>query len=362
MNKQIKVKLGERSYPIFAGSGMSSQLGGTCKDFALPERLIIITDRNVAKYYLKPVARSLTRSRFRVTSIVVSTGEKQKSLRTATKIYTEMLMGGVGRSSAVVALGGGVIGDLAGFVAATYHRGIPIVQVPTTLLAQVDSAIGGKVGVNHPLGKNMVGAIHQPTFVWVDMDFLKTLPRREVVCGVGEIVKYGIIRNADLFHYIEKHVEEILRLDPKSILHVQKECALIKSAIVSEDERELGKRVILNCGHTIGHALEAAGNYRLLKHGEAVLLGLAAESFIAQELGLLQPADYERIKRLIDRIPIKRNLGSLRPDIILEAMSRDKKKLGTKNRFVLPVRIGETIVVKNVRKNLVEASLASILK
>lgn len=362
IQKKIEVDLGDRSYPIYVGSECIEDLGPVCRSHHIPDRIVLISDRNVAKLYLEPVAESLTRSDFHVTSIIIPPGENQKSLKTATKVYSEMLLSGVGRSSAIAALGGGVIGDFSGFIAATYHRGLKFIQIPTTLLSQVDSSIGGKVAVNHPLGKNMIGAFYQPVFVWVDLDFLSTLPKREIVCGLGEIVKYGIIEDPALFTFIEENLEALLKLEKSKILHVQHRCSSIKAQLTAEDEKEQGRRAILNCGHTIGHALEAASGYRLLKHGEAVLLGLVAESFIAHEKGLLQTHEYNRIRALIGRIPIKIKFSSLDLSKVIKTMEHDKKSLSGKKRFVLPIQIGATKVVDSVDRALIRKSLRLILR
>jgi len=359
--ESVSVDLGERSYPIYIGSGIRADLPGVCREHRVAEKIVIVTDRNVSRHHLKRVSRSLSDAGYRVMPVVVPSGERQKSLSRVSRIVTEMLEHGVQRRSALMALGGGVIGDLAGFVAATYQRGIQLIQLPTSLLAQVDSSIGGKVGVNHPLAKNMIGAFYQPLFVWSDVEVLKTLPRREVVCGLGEVVKYGIIRDPDLFSHLEKNLDTILSLDRKDILHMLRRCALIKADIVAQDEREQGIRIVLNCGHTIGHALEHAGEYRKLKHGEAVMHGLLAEGFIARELGILSATDFQRISNLISRMPIPRNLSSLKPSAILRAMARDKKALADQVRFVLPCCIGETQVVEGIDLTLIKRSLAMLL-
>jgi 3-dehydroquinate synthase len=289
-------------------------------------------------------------------------GETQKNLTCANKLFTEMLKKRIPRTAVIIALGGGVIGDLAGFVAATYQRGINLVQVPTTLLAQVDSSIGGKVGVNHPLGKNMIGAFHQPAFVWMDIDYLKTLPKREMICGLGEIIKYGVIHDAELFAYLESHLEEVLHLDVEAVMHVQAACAAIKAEIVSQDEKESGIRIILNYGHTIGHGLESAGRYKLLKHGESVLLGMIGEASIAKKMKLLGADSYERLVSLIRRAPMKAKLSSLKMADIVNAMGRDKKRVAKKFRFVLPTKIGEVKVVDDVDLNLILSAVREILK
>ncbi len=355
------VQLGERSYPIYAGTGLIADFGATCRLHGLNDPVAVITDRTVAAYHLSPLLQTLRRSGFRPMTIVLPPGERQKSLRRAYAIYTSLLRGGIGRTSGVIAFGGGVVGDLAGFVAATYQRGIPVVQVPTTLLAQVDSSIGGKTGVNHPLGKNMIGAFHQPRFVWADAAYLRTLPRRELISGIGEVIKYAVIRDEVFFRVLEAGLEDLLNLGEDAVARAQAVCAGIKASLVSSDECERGERIVLNFGHTIGHALEAAGRYRLLRHGEAVLLGMRAESAIARALGLLSGNDGERIDALIRRVPIHAHIGSLRPAEILAAMGHDKKRAGARNRFVLPVGVGATRVVPDVDLRLVRTALRELL-
>ena len=357
IHRQIDVALGERSYPIYFGTGFVSSFAPTCQQHGIPDRVVILTDSNVARHYLEPLEKNLRHFKFAVTSIVLPPGEQQKSLQRANQIYTQLLKEGIGRKSAVIALGGGVLGDLAGFVAATYQRGVTLVPVPTTLLAQVDSSVGGKVAVNHPLGKNMIGAFYQPRFVWIDAETLRTLPAREVICGLGEVVKYGVVFDAEFFSYLETNLDRLRELDPEPMLYVQARCCELKAHVVSEDEREQGLRMVLNYGHTIGHALEAAGNYRVLKHGEAVLLGMVGESFIARELGLLPPDEHERIVRLVKRFPLKYSKASFEPARVLAALARDKKSIDGKSRFVLPVRLGEVQVIDEVENSLVRSSL-----
>ncbi|MBI3003796.1 MAG: 3-dehydroquinate synthase [Ignavibacteriales bacterium] len=360
MNHQVDVSLGERSYPIYVGSDMVSSFAATCDKHGLSKNAVIITDSTVSKLYMKPLQKNLHHFGYQSAAIVIPPGEHQKSLARANSIFTTMLKSRVGRKTTVIALGGGVIGDLAGFVAATYHRGVPLVQIPTTLLSQVDSSIGGKTAVNHPLGKNMVGAFYQPKFVWADIECLKTLPQREVVCGLGEIIKYGIISDAELFSYLENNVENVLRLEQEAVLHVQARCSTIKAGLVSQDERESGVRVILNFGHTVGHGLEAAGGFKVLKHGEAVLLGMIAESFIAKELGMIDSAVFKIIATLIRRVPVKANLRLLKSARILKAMSHDKKSAAGEKRFVLPTKIGQVKVVEGISQRLILESIEGI--
>jgi 3-dehydroquinate synthase len=357
IQRQIDVPLGERSYPLYFGSDMAASFAPTCRQHGIPQQVVVITDTNVAPHYLDALEKNLRDNDFKVSSIVIPPGESQKSLHRANAIYTVLLKQNVNRKSAIVALGGGVIGDLAGFIAATYQRGMTLVQVPTTLLAQVDSSVGGKVAVNHPLGKNMIGVFYQPRFVWVDADTLQTLPPRELICGLAEVAKYGVVFDAEFFAYLEVNVEKVMKLDSTSVMYVQARCCELKAHVVSEDEREQGLRIVLNYGHTVGHALEAAGNYRVLKHGEAVLLGMVAESFIAKEMGLLPPDVHERIVQFIRRLPLRINKASLTQARILKAMTHDKKSIDGKTRFVLPIRLGEVQVVDDVEAPLIQSSL-----
>ena len=336
---------------------MEQLLGPTCRKHALPNRLVIITDRNVASLYLKSVLHSLKESGFDADSMVLPAGERYKNLSTTATIYTHLLKNHVERSSGIIAMGGGVIGDLAGFAAATYLRGLPLIQMPTTLLAQVDSSVGGKTGVNHPLGKNMVGAFYQPAFVWSDASFLQSLPAREVICGLGEIIKYGIILDRELFTFVQTHLDDLVRLDSGTLSFVQQRCCKLKADVVSKDERESGLREVLNFGHTIGHGLEAAAGYGKLSHGEAVLLGMIAESYIARKRGLLSTESHREIEELIRRVPLRLRTTGFRSADILRAMGRDKKVREGSIRYVLPVRIGQTTVVSDVAPDLVKESL-----
>ena len=357
----VPVRVKGHPYDIIVGRRMTSHLGPALRRLGVGTDVVIITDRNIAQWYLDPLVRHLERNNFRTIPIVLPHGETQKSLERASKIYSTMIGNGVGRHSAVLALGGGVIGDLSGFVAATYQRGITLIQVPTTLLSQVDSSIGGKVAVNHRLGKNMIGAFHQPTVVWTDVACLRTLPKREISCGLGEIIKYGVIRDATLFNWLEENVEAVIRKKENALLHVQATCSSAKAVICSRDERETGLRVILNFGHTVGHALEAAGGYRSIKHGEGVLLGMKAETWIAREMGLITAPVYDRIFALVNRVPLFCTTRGLRASSIMSAMKRDKKSRSGKKRFVLPRRIGKVEVVEGVNNDLIAESLRVIL-
>jgi 3-dehydroquinate synthase len=354
---QQRVRLGDRSYPIYAGYGMLSLLTQALRRQNIRDQIVILTDERVAQHYLASVQRELHKGNYHGMSLIIPPGERQKNLARASGIYTAMISAGIGRESALLTLGGGVIGDLGGFIAATYLRGVDLIHVPTTLLAQVDSSIGGKVGVNHPLGKNSIGAFYQPKLVWSDAKYLQTLPDREIRCGLAEIVKYGIMSDQRLYSYLEANLERLLKLDQESILRVVSRCVEIKSDIVAQDERESGKRMWLNLGHTVGHALETVGKYRALKHGEAVLMGILAESSIAHEIGILSAKHLARIVNLVTRIPLPKTARGLNGRAVLKALGRDKKSLDGSNRFVLPRRIGNVKVVKNVDPSRILQSL-----
>jgi len=356
----LHVDLGPRSYPIYIGHQILSMVGPICRDHGIPSVVVVITDRNVGKLYLAHVANSLKHHGFTVHTVTVPPGELQKSLRTANRVFTDLIKNRIGRGSAVVALGGGVIGDLAGFVAATYLRGVRFVQVPTTLLAQVDSSVGGKVGVNHPLGKNMIGAFYQPKCVISDVDVLHTLPAREVICGLGEVIKSSIIADAQLFEFIEQHLDELLKLKRDALVTVIRRCCEIKAAVVSNDELEGGSRIILKYGHTIGHALEAAGEYKVYKHGEAVLLGMWGENVVAHRRGFLSTDTHQRIQHLLGQILSKVPPSRIRAKEVLSAMAIDKKTINGRVRMVLPRKIGEVRVAEGIAKDEILSALKEL--
>ncbi len=365
--KTITVPLGKRSYPIYIGSGVREVVGKFLskipagKRLRFPRQTIIITDTVVARLYLEDVQRSLKASGFSVHVIIIPPGESQKSLHRADAIYAELLRNRIGRKSTIIALGGGVVGDLAGFVAATYQRGVSFVQMPTTLLAQVDSSVGGKVGINHPLGKNMIGAFYQPLCVIADTETLQTLPERERVCGLGEVIKYGIILDEKFFEYVRKNLPDIVAMQPAAIAHVIARCCELKAYVVSRDEKEEHLRAILNFGHTVGHALEHAGHYRSLKHGEAILLGMIAETFLAHQLKMITADNAQRIEDMIAAVPLPRSFGFIfSAKKLIHTMRSDKKSLEGNIRFVLPKKIGRVTLPIPVKEEIIAAALHSL--
>ncbi len=356
MGVELKVNLGQRSYPIFIVSSQLPHLGRYLIPLSLASRVFVITDEVVGRLYGEQVTRALRDAGFEVLYQELPDGEEYKSLESAGQLYTRALEGGVERRSAMIALGGGVIGDLAGFVAATYMRGVPLVQVPTTLLAQVDSSVGGKVAVNHPLGKNMIGCFYQPRLVFADVATLKTLPLREIRAGLAEVIKYGVIRDKDFFEFLEENLEKILRLDQDVLIEVVKRSCAIKAGIVEKDETEQELRAILNFGHTIGHALEVLTKYRVYRHGEAVAAGMVAAAAIAEEKGLCGPDLTMRLAGILEhaglpvRIPFK-------AEEIIEVLPRDKKAQGGWPRFVLPVALGRVVIDADVGRDVIRSAL-----
>lgn len=355
----IHVELHERRYPIYIASGILDSFGARYRQHGLPQTVVVITDRHVGPTYALRVQNSLTRVGCTVLSIVIPSGERQKSVNRAEAIYAELLKNRIERDSAIVAVGGGVVGDLAGFIAATYQRGVHFVQVPTTLLAQVDSSVGGKVAINHYLGKNMIGVFYQPDFVYADVQSLATLPRREIVCGLGEVIKYGIIMNSNFYSHITARLNNILHRNENVLQSIVASCCDMKAEIVAGDEREQGRRAILNFGHTIGHALEKAGNYRTLKHGECVILGMLTEAWIALKLGLLERRLFDVLKHDISQIP----LPSLKRfsfvfEELYAAMLIDKKAKAGEVRIVLPTTIGAVRLPQPVGKELLREAIA----
>ena len=351
----VKVPLGHRSYAIKVGDGLLSRLGAECAQLKLGQRCAVITDANVGRHFSKAALKSLAASGFEPVLLTVPAGEKSKRLAVVERCYDQLAAHRLERKSFIVALGGGVVGDLAGFVAATYLRGIPFVQVPTTLLAQVDSSVGGKTGVNLRAGKNLVGAFYQPQLVLCDLDTLKTLPKREFISGLGEVIKYGIIYDAILFAQLERNLPKLLRRDAETLAAVIARCCEIKADVVGQDETESGLRAILNFGHTIGHAIENSSGYGKFLHGEAIAIGQVAASKLSHLILGLPSGEVGRIEKLFARagLPVKIKLNPARRKKLFAAMKLDKKGSGGEVKFVLAQKIGKVVWSQRVPEKLI---------
>jgi 3-dehydroquinate synthase len=347
----IHVALGERSYDIRIKPGMLAEAGARVSGLVKGRRCLIVTDRNVGPRYGTLLASSMQKAGFDGSAVELPPGEGAKTLKLAEFLYDRCIDAKLDRESVLLALGGGVIGDLAGFVAATFYRGIAVVQFPTTLLAMVDAAIGGKTGVDHAKAKNAIGAFHQPRGVLIDPLSLLSLPDRELKAGLAEVIKYGVIDDAELFSFLEQNMDKLLRKDPELGYAIEKSAA-IKARIVSQDERETagGPRALLNFGHTFAHAIEAATQYRSYLHGEAVAIGMVLAAELSMQLGLLPQAECDRIQALIARAGLPTGLQAGDPDTAaLHAASlRDKKMSAGKLRFVVTEKIGSAKVIGDV--------------
>ena len=343
IGQSLTVSLGERSYDIVVEPGASVSVGDSLKNLTTTGKIGVVTDRHVARHYLPRTLYSLKHAGFQPVPIVLPPGERSKTLATIARILDALARHKFERRSMLLALGGGVVGDLTGFAAAIYQRGIPFVQVPTTLVAQVDSSVGGKTGVDHALGKNLIGAFHQPRAVFIDPETLRTLPRREWIAGLAEVIKYGIIADEPFFTFLEESIPRILRLEEDAVMQAIVRSCQIKAQIVSEDERESDRRRILNYGHTIGHALESLGGYRGLIHGEAVGIGLVQEADLAVHLGICEPSIAARIRRLVQAGGLSDRMPKTSFSALWKAMQHDKKVAGGHVVGVWPVRIGEVV-------------------
>jgi len=345
--EEIKVKLGKNSYPIFIEPGALKNLPRLFERFFPGRPAAIISDKNVADLYGKEVLKLLSQSGRHVSLFTFPEGESSKNIDRAYKLYSGLIENRMGRDTVIAALGGGVTGDLAGFVAATYVRGVQFVQIPTTLLAQVDSSVGGKVGINHELGKNLIGSFYQPAFVLTDPDVLKTLPKREMISGAGEVIKYSLISSKNLLNFVEERIEILLTSSNSGeISHIIKECCRIKAKVVSRDEKESNLRKILNFGHTLGHALEQATGYSVFTHGEAVILGMRWSAWFSVLRGLLSEKDFFRIENILTQIRIPDIPDTLDPEMITDAISKDKKSSAKNLTLVLLQSIGKPVFEK----------------
>jgi 3-dehydroquinate synthase len=339
----LTVNLADRSYPIHVGENLLERVGEFLPAVGLRGKVAVVSNPTVAQLYLDVVHEALSAGGFDVVPILVPDGEEHKNLKSLAMIYDGLIAARLERKSCVLALGGGVVGDLAGFAAATYLRGVPYVQVPTTLLAQVDSSVGGKTGVNHADGKNLIGAFYQPKLVIIDVNVLQTVARRELVAGLAEVIKYGIIADPALFRLLEEKIERLLSLELKLLIDVIATCCAIKARVVEQDEREDDYRAVLNFGHTIGHALEAATAYTKFLHGEAVGVGMAKATALSWHQGLCDQKSLDRIVQLIQRSGLPIELpAEIAPQSLIQGMEVDKKAAAGKIKFVMCEGIGKT--------------------
>ena len=351
----LRVELGNRSYPILIGQGLLGERA-LFEQYVRARDILVVTNTVVAPLYLEALEASLQPRR--VVDDILPDGESHKTLAYVARILDVLVANRFGRDCAVVALGGGVVGDMAGFAAATYQRGVGFVQVPTTLLAQVDSSVGGKTGVNHPGGKNLIGAFHQPIVVMADTRTLATLPPRELRAGLAEVIKYGLICDSVFFAWLEAHIDELLAADAAALAYVIRRSCEIKAEIVGRDEREQGDRALLNLGHTFGHAVESATGYAQWLHGEAIGAGLVMAASMSRESGYLTAAEQERVTRLIERAGLPTHVSNVRPDVALEHMRMDKKVQAGRIRLVLMRGIGTAFVTAEYGEPALQRSLA----
>ena len=354
----VTVRLGERSYPVYVAPGLISGVGSLIAE-RLPSasNCAIVTSENIWGLHGEALANSLEEAGFEADIVLVPDGEEAKSWGETARLLGELLDRGFDRRSALIAFGGGAVGDLAGFAAAIYLRGIGLVQVPTTLLAQVDSAIGGKAAVNHPKGKNLIGAFKQPGLVASDPELLASLPEREIRSGLAEVVKYGVIADSELFRKVEEQGDALQDAEPLALTEVVKRCTAIKVGYVEEDERDLGGiRAALNYGHTLGHAVETLSAPRM-RHGEAVAIGMGFAGRISVGLGLMEEGELERQQDLLASLGLETGIPDLKLDDILDALSRDKKVEGGSVRFVLPTGIGTAPVIRPIDETLIVREL-----
>lgn len=355
--RELKVELADRSYPIFTGQELLSNV-----DILLPyingQQVCVVTNTTIAPLYLEALKKCLAGKQ--ILEVVLPDGEQHKNLTTLNLIFDELLGATHNRTTTLIALGGGVTGDMTGFAAACYQRGVDFIQVPTTLLAMVDSSVGGKTGVNHAQGKNMIGAFYQPNCVLIDTSILKTLPARELAAGIAEVVKYGLISDYEFFVWLEENMDKLLAMDEEALAYAIDRSCQNKATVVAEDEREGGIRAILNFGHTFGHAIETAQGYGVWLHGEAVAAGMVMAADLSQRMGMITSVDYDRVVKLLERakLPIAAPAGMTNDDF-LSLMSVDKKVLDGRLRLVLLESMGQAVVTSDVKKDVLLETLSA---
>ncbi len=355
--KRLTIDLADRSYDILIGRNLLGRVGTLVSEILTPSQVVVLTHPSIQRLYGNTLKESFAAQGPTVRTLEIPEGEASKSLGQAERIFDKLMEWQCDRSTLLVALGGGVIGDLTGFIAATYMRGVPFVQIPTSLLAQVDSSVGGKTAVNHPRGKNMIGAFYQPKCVVIDLDSLESLPDKEFKAGLAEIIKHGVIEDADLFAYLESNVEAILAHETECLEHIIATSCEIKARVVEKDERESRYRMVLNFGHTIGHAVEALTGYSGLIHGEAVAIGMVQAAKLSRVTGHCSDAVVERIARLIDRFGLPTQLPPLDKEAIIQALYLDKKTTHQSLRFILVRDIGSIEIVDKVEESSVREVL-----
>jgi len=355
--EKMRIALGKNSYSIYLGSKILPRIGEVLAAYPVNKQVLLVTNPTVNNLYGEIVAKSLANAGFSVRIVEISEGEEEKNLMNAQKLYATAIEHNINRKSTIMALGGGVIGDLTGFVAATFMRGVNFVQVPTSLLAQVDSSVGGKVAVNLPQGKNLVGCFYQPKFVFTDIATLHTLPENELKAGLAEVIKYGVIWSEEFFSYLEQNRHYIKSLQPEIIKYIVNKSCLIKGQVVEKDEKEENLRAILNYGHTVGHAVESLTNYRTYKHGEGVALGMLAAANLSNKMGFFKAKDVTRIKILLEEVGLPVILPALDKEKMLICMAHDKKVISNKLRFVLPTAIGKVFITEQIDTELLRQVL-----
>ncbi|MDP8211871.1 MAG: 3-dehydroquinate synthase [Candidatus Zapsychrus exili] len=360
--EKVRLALKENSYDIIIGSKILSKLGCVLKSLNIGQDAIIVTNPVIYKHYGKTVLLSLKKHGFTSKVFSIPSGEKSKSAKVAFDLMGKIANYDVLKKPFIIALGGGVVGDLAGYLAASYKRGIPYVQVPTTLLAQLDSAIGGKVAIDLPVGKNLIGAFYQPKVVFSDVSTLSTLSKRQMLNGLSEAIKYGIIYDKNLFYYIEKNYKKLIGVNSKALTEVVLNCSKIKAKVVSSDEKETkGLRTILNFGHTVGHAIEAGCKYDYYNHGEAVALGMRVAVNISVNLGMLKSEQELLINDLLSKVGLPQKIKNVSLGSIIQIMKHDKKFISKKNRFVLATKIGKVKVEVGIPEDVIKQAVRKFL-
>lgn len=358
----VPVDLGAKSYDIYIGYNIDTLIIDFFQKQNYSQKALLITDSNIAPLYGKKIQELLNKAGYDTKISIIPAGEQSKNLNQAEKLYTDAITHGLDRKSPIIALGGGVVGDLTGFIAATFMRGVPFIQIPTSLLAQVDSSVGGKVAVNHSLGKNLIGAFYQPQAVFMDLQMMKTLPKREIATGLGEVIKYGFIYDRQFYTYILENKQSILSLQPEQLTHIIARSCEIKAKVVAQDECEAGLRAILNFGHTLGHAIEKETNYALYNHGEAVAIGMVGAAKISAKLGFISFDMVDKMCQLLTDMNLPIYAQNCTCEKIFADIFHDKKTINGKVNWVLLTEIGKVCLSKDVSEKIVKEAICEILK